>query len=202
MIHFNSVVVCYEPYKAHPVASLDGVSLHIARGEWVFLVGPSGAGKSSLLRLLYAGTRAIGGSVEVDGRDITRIKAGSGAGICGASWASCFRISDCWPIKPRGKTWRLPCAYWGVEQKARACAMCRALWKPSVWTGAPTLTRTNFRAASSNAWRSRAPSSTIRRYCVGRRTDRQPRPANRARSRRTVRPNQRAARHHHRDGDP
>ena len=74
MLHFNDVVVCYEPYKAHPVASLDGVSLHVERGEWVFLVGPSGAGKSSLLRLLYAGTRAIGGSVEVDGQDITRIK--------------------------------------------------------------------------------------------------------------------------------
>ena len=75
MIDFQNVVVCYEPYKAHPVASLDGVSLSVARGEWVFLVGPSGAGKSSLLRLLYAGTRAIGGSVEVDGRDITRLKA-------------------------------------------------------------------------------------------------------------------------------
>ena len=74
MLNFQDVVVCYEPYKADPIASLDGVSLHIARGEWVFLVGPSGAGKSSLLRLLYAGTRALSGAVEVDGRDITRIK--------------------------------------------------------------------------------------------------------------------------------
>ena len=75
MIRFQNVVVCYEPYRAHPVASLDGLSLEVGRGEWVFIVGPSGAGKSSLLRLIYAGTRALGGSVEVDGRDITRLKA-------------------------------------------------------------------------------------------------------------------------------
>lgn len=75
MIEFRNVVVCYEPDKPHPVASLDGLSLDIERGEWVFVVGPSGAGKSSLLRLIYAGTRALGGGVKVDGRDITRIKA-------------------------------------------------------------------------------------------------------------------------------
>ena len=74
MIQFRNVVVCYEPYKTDPVASLDGLTLEIARGQWAFIVGPSGAGKSSLLRLIYAGTRAIGGAVEVDGEDITRVK--------------------------------------------------------------------------------------------------------------------------------
>ncbi len=75
MLHFRDVVVCYEPYALEPIASLDGVSLHVARGEWVFLVGPSGAGKSSLLRLAYAGMRALSGAVEVDGRDITRLRS-------------------------------------------------------------------------------------------------------------------------------
>ena len=75
MLEFSNVVVCYEPYKTDPVASLDGVSFALARGEWAFLVGPSGAGKSSLLRLAYAGTRAIGGAVRVDDQDITRLKA-------------------------------------------------------------------------------------------------------------------------------
>ena len=74
MLDFRDVVVCYEPYKTDPVAALDEVSLHVARGEWVFLVGPSGAGKSSLLRLAYAGTRALSGAVEVDGHEITRLK--------------------------------------------------------------------------------------------------------------------------------
>ena len=75
MIEFRNVVVCYDSDKPQPVASLDGLSLDIARGEWVFVVGPSGAGKSSLLRLIYAGTRALGGGVLVDGQDITRLRA-------------------------------------------------------------------------------------------------------------------------------
>lgn len=73
MIEFRDVTVCYEPHKRHPVASLDGLSLHLERGDWAFIVGPSGAGKSSLLRLIYAGVHAQKGQVLVDGRDITRL---------------------------------------------------------------------------------------------------------------------------------
>lgn len=74
MIEFRDVTVYYETHRRHPVASLDGLNLHIGRGEWVFVVGPSGAGKSSLLKLLYAGIRAWGGQVVVDGQDISRIQ--------------------------------------------------------------------------------------------------------------------------------
>lgn len=76
MIEFHDVCVCYEPNKRHPVRSLDGLSLQIARGDWVFLVGPSGAGKSSLLKLIYAGTKVQSGRVVVDGQDITGIARG------------------------------------------------------------------------------------------------------------------------------
>ena len=75
MIEFHDVTVCYEPDKRHPVRSLDGVSLKIARGDWVFLVGPSGAGKSSLLKLIYAGMKAQSGRVVVDGENISNISA-------------------------------------------------------------------------------------------------------------------------------
>ncbi|MBI4720841.1 MAG: cell division ATP-binding protein FtsE [Chitinivibrionia bacterium] len=33
--------------------ALDDINLHVANGEFVFLVGPSGAGKSTLLKLIY-----------------------------------------------------------------------------------------------------------------------------------------------------
>ncbi len=73
MIEFHNVAVCYEPDKRHPIRSLDGLTLQIKRGDWVFLVGPSGAGKSSLMKLIFADLRAQSGQVIVDGDDISRL---------------------------------------------------------------------------------------------------------------------------------
>jgi ABC-type lipoprotein export system ATPase subunit len=54
------------------VRAVDGVSLSLARGEFVGLVGPSGSGKSSLL-FLMAGLRAPReGSVELLGRHLPK----------------------------------------------------------------------------------------------------------------------------------
>jgi multiple sugar transport system ATP-binding protein len=52
-----------------------GIDLTIHRGEFVVFVGPSGCGKSTLLRLI-AGLEPIdGGSIELDGCDITHLPA-------------------------------------------------------------------------------------------------------------------------------
>jgi multiple sugar transport system ATP-binding protein len=51
--------------------AIKGVDLSIERGEFIVFVGPSGCGKSTLLRLI-AGLELIdGGSLQLDGRDIT-----------------------------------------------------------------------------------------------------------------------------------
>ena len=53
------------------VEVLRRVDIHVAPGEFLILVGPSGCGKSTLLRLI-AGLEAIdGGTLMLDGRDIT-----------------------------------------------------------------------------------------------------------------------------------
>jgi cell division transport system ATP-binding protein len=50
--------------------------LHIALGEFAFLVGPSGAGKSTLMRLLYREETPTRGSVLIGGVNLTKIQLG------------------------------------------------------------------------------------------------------------------------------
>src|SRR5256885_9613229 len=51
---------------------LRGIDLSVAPQELVFIIGPSGSGKSTLLRCCNRLEEPSGGSVIVDGTDITR----------------------------------------------------------------------------------------------------------------------------------
>ena len=70
MILFDNVTKVY-PNQTRP--ALDGVSLEIEKGEFVFLVGPSGSGKSTFLRLVLREERPTTGQVWVAGKDLGRL---------------------------------------------------------------------------------------------------------------------------------
>jgi len=55
------------------VAALNGVSLHVPRGEIFGVLGPSGAGKSTLIRCVNLLERPTSGSVQVAGQEMTRL---------------------------------------------------------------------------------------------------------------------------------
>lgn len=54
--------------------ALNGVSFEIDKGEFVGVMGPSGAGKSTLLNVIATIDTVTSGSIDVGGREISRIK--------------------------------------------------------------------------------------------------------------------------------
>ena len=56
------------------VKALDGVSLNVAKGEFVSIIGTSGSGKSTLLHMLGGLDNPTSGKVIVDDKDISDLK--------------------------------------------------------------------------------------------------------------------------------
>jgi multiple sugar transport system ATP-binding protein len=53
--------------------AIKGVNLGIEKGEFIVFVGPSGCGKSTLLRMIAGLIEIDGGTLNLDGRDITKL---------------------------------------------------------------------------------------------------------------------------------
>jgi subfamily B ATP-binding cassette protein MsbA len=90
VIRYQNIDFCYKP--GEPV--LTGVSFNIRHGEVVAIVGPSGAGKSTLLDLLPRFYDPQGGSITIDGIDISDLTLATLRNLMGIVTQETFLFND------------------------------------------------------------------------------------------------------------
>jgi cell division transport system ATP-binding protein len=70
MVHFYHVSKVYQ----NGVRALKDITVHISKGDFLFLVGPSGAGKTTLTKLLLREELPTKGQVIFCGKNVARLK--------------------------------------------------------------------------------------------------------------------------------
>ena len=71
MIRLKDVEKCY----ANGAKAINGISLEIEDGEFVFLVGPSGSGKSTIIKMLTGEIGPTAGRIMINGYNMTNISS-------------------------------------------------------------------------------------------------------------------------------
>ncbi|AEA83420.1 urea ABC transporter ATP-binding protein UrtD [Pseudomonas sp. WS 5018] len=69
VLAIEGLTVSFDGFKA-----VDDLNLYLDRNEVRVVIGPNGAGKTTLLDLICGKTRATAGSIEFNGRELTRMK--------------------------------------------------------------------------------------------------------------------------------
>lgn len=67
----HNLSIGYTKGKSQTLVQQD-LNLELFRGEMVCLIGPNGSGKSTLMRTLSGVQKALGGKIEIDGKDISK----------------------------------------------------------------------------------------------------------------------------------
>jgi putative ABC transport system ATP-binding protein len=76
VIELSNLTKTYQKGNAGEVKAVDDVSLKVVEGEFLTILGPSGSGKTTLLNLIGGLDKPTGGTVILDGLDISKLTEG------------------------------------------------------------------------------------------------------------------------------
>jgi putative ABC transport system ATP-binding protein len=107
MVEVRNVVKTYERGK-QKVPVLNGLSLSIAKGDFVALMGPSGSGKTTLLNLIGGLDQPTSGEISVGGTRIDQLSSGALANWRAANVGFVFQFYNLMPVLSAQKNVELP----------------------------------------------------------------------------------------------
>ncbi len=73
MLDINNIYKTFNPGTVNEKRALNGVSLHLAEGDFVTVIGSNGAGKSTVLNAIAGVWSVDSGSIMIDGKDVTAL---------------------------------------------------------------------------------------------------------------------------------
>ena len=73
MLDIKNICKTFNPGTVNQKTALNGVSLHLAPGDFVTVIGGNGAGKSTLLNAVAGVWKVDSGSISIDGVDLTHM---------------------------------------------------------------------------------------------------------------------------------
>ncbi len=126
LIRIENICKIYHPGE-NEVRALDGVSLTIARGEFVAIVGHSGSGKSTLMNILGCLDVPTSGHYYLRGRDVSRMSDDTLSGIRNREIGFIFQGFNLIHNLDALANVELPLIYRGMDRRSRREAARRAL---------------------------------------------------------------------------
>ena len=102
------------------IRAVDGISIQVGAGEFVALLGTSGSGKSSLLNLIAGLDRPTGGSVAVQGKDLSKLSRDELAKYRLQTVGMVFQSFNLIPSMTLRENVELPMRFAKVERSQRA----------------------------------------------------------------------------------
>ena len=190
MIHLQDINKTYQ--GAQPLHVLKGISLDIAKGEFVSIMGASGSGKSTLLNILGILDNYDSGTYELAGVPILNLSETKAAEYRNKMIGFIFQSFNLISFKTAVENVELPLFYQGVSRKKRhqmaLASLLRPPWKTlschyfirecrarsvirwlwSIWSVSDcgigqSITLMNCREDRNNAWQLPEHSSPVHR---------------------------------------